>query len=110
MPMLDWLGEQWATFGFCAWCDLKFSSHHAIEQHHLSAHAVTFQVSESSAPSVFQTVMEKKLQLRQRNFGPVSEESVDLRRGMQYEETKKIIGTIWRKGEDARWVVKAAPF
>ena len=56
VPMFDGLGEQWESFGFCAWCDQKFSSHHFIEQHHKTIHAVVLQFSGSSPPSVFQRV------------------------------------------------------
>ena len=48
VPMLNRLGAQWESLGFCAWCQLKFSSHHSIESHYYSARAVTLQASFST--------------------------------------------------------------
>ena len=52
-------------------------------------------VSESSPPSVFQTVMRKELQLlREGSFGTISEETIDLRPGMKFEKAKDVLGVI----------------
>ena len=53
--------------------------------------------------------MGKELQLREGNFVSISEESIDLRPGMNFGEAKEVLGTIWRRGEDDQWVVKPLP-
>ena len=35
VPMLQRLGDQWESYGFCVWCDQQLSAHNQIEQHHL---------------------------------------------------------------------------
>ena len=54
---------------------------------------VILQVSGFSPPSVFQTVIGMELQPRQGNFGASSDQTAELRPGIEFEDAKKIIGT-----------------
>ena len=74
--LLQKLKQGEVPYAHCAWCEEVLPTRSMLEQHYYSIHHVVFQPSCCAPPSVFQTIMGKELQLRQRNFNGFSSEVV----------------------------------
>ena len=81
VELLNRLWRSLENFRYCAWRHAKFDTHKTIAVHYLSDHQVVIQTCGSSPPSIFQTVLEKELQLRMDQFTHPSEEVIE---GMAY--------------------------
>ena len=71
-----------------------------LEEHYYTIHHVVLQPSCCAPPSVFQTIMGKRLRLRQENFGSFSTRRIFLRDGLRYEDAKDILGAVCSVLED----------
>ena len=110
--LLQKLKQGEVPYAHCAWCEEALPTRSMLEQHYYSIHHVVLQPSCCAPPSVFQTIMGKELQLRQRNFSGFSSQHVFLRESMRHEHAKEILGAICTVQEDKTkvWHVKMPEF
>ena len=110
--LLKQLKQGEVPYAHCAWCEEALPTGSMLEQHYYSIHRVVLQPSCCAPPSVFQTIMGKELQLRQRNFSGFSSQHIFLRRNMRHEDAKDIFGAICTVQEDKTkvWYVKMPEF
>ena len=107
-PLLQKLKQGETTYAYCAWCATALPTRHKLEEHYYSVHHVVLQPSCCAPPSVFQTIMGKELQLRQKNFASFGITKLLLRRTMEPEEAREILGATCMLTEDKVrvWYVK----
>ena len=89
--LLQKLKQGEVPYAHCAWCEEALQTRSMLEQHYFSIHHVVLQPSCCAPPSVFQTIMGKELQLRQRNFSGFSSQQVFLRESMRHEHASYLI-------------------
>ena len=87
-------------YAHCAWCKEALKTRNMLEEHYYSIHHVVLQPSCCAPPSVFQTIMGKELQLRQRSFSGFSSQHVFLRESMRHEDAKDILSATCTVLED----------
>ena len=110
--LLQKLKQGEVPYAHCAWCEEALPTRSMLEQHYYEIHHVVLQPSCCAPPSVFQTIMGKELQLRQRNFGSFSTDHIFLREGMKHEHAREILGAICTVQDDNTklWHVKISEF
>ena len=110
--LLQKLKQGEVPYAHCAWCEEALPTRSMLEQHYYSIHHVVLQPSCCAPPSVFQTILGKELQLRQRNFSGFSSQRVFLRESLRHEHAKEILGAICTVQEDKTkvWYVKMPEF
>ena len=106
--LLQKLKQGEVPYAHCAWCKEALKTRSMLEEHYYSIHHVVLQPSCCAPPSVFQTIMGKELQLRQRNFRSFSTQHVFLRESLRHEHAKDILGATCTVLEDKTkvWYVK----
>ena len=107
-PLLQQLKQGETTYAHCAWCATALPTRYKLEEHYYLAHHVVLQPSCCAPPSVFQTIMGKELQLRQKNFASFGITKLLLRPHMDPEEAREVLGAICSLTEDKVrvWYVK----
>ena len=90
--LLDLLNAESIPYAHCASCASSCKTMSQLVSHYLSEHRVVLQPSCCSPPPVFQTIMGMELQLWQFNFESFSVGPLSLRRDMDFEEAREIIG------------------
>ena len=110
--LLQKLKQGEVPYAHCAWCKEALKTRSMLEERYYSIHHVVLQPSCCAPPSVFQTIMGKELQLRQRNFSGFSSQHVFLRESLRHEQAKDIVGAICTVLEDKTkvWYVKMPEF
>ena len=88
-PLLHKLKQGETTYAHCAWCTIALPTRYKLEEHYYLAHHVVLQPSCCAPPSVFQTIMGKELQLRQKNFASFGITKLLLRHHRDPEEAKR---------------------
>ena len=111
-PLLQKLKQGEAAYAYCAWCSAALPTRYKLEEHYFEIHHVVLQPSCCAPPSVFQTIMGKELQLRQRNFTSFSVTKLLLREQMNPDEARDILGATCSTTEDKTrvWYVKMPDF
>ena len=82
VPVRRRLGEQWESFGYCAWCGRVFLLIIRLSSTTAATSGCSSGFRNISSISI-QTVMGVGLQLRQGNFGPHSDQTAELRAGKE---------------------------
>ena len=101
-PLLQKLRQEEIPYAYCAWCEASLPTRSKLEDHYYSEHHVVLQPSCCAPPSVFQTIMGKELQLRQRNFASfgVEDRRLFLRPQMHPDDARDILGATCSVLED----------
>ena len=111
-PLLQKLKQGEVPYAYCAWCPVSLPTRSKLEEHYYMIHHVVLHPSCCAPPSVFQTIMGKKLQLRQGNFASFSIDKLFLRYHLRHEEAKEIIGATCSVMDDKTkvWHVRMPEF
>ena len=110
--LLQKLKQGEVPYAHCAWCKEALKPGACWRNTTILFTTCVLQPSCCAPPSVFQTIMGKELQLRQRNFGSFSTQHVFLRESLRHEHVKDILGATCTVLEDKTkvWYVKMPEF
>ena len=111
-PLLQKLKQGETMYAYCAWCSEALPTRQRLEDHYYAIHHVILQPSCCAPPSVFQTIMGKELQLRQKNFASFSVTKLLLSPLLSAEAAKDVLGASCSVMEDKSriWHVRMPDF
>ena len=98
--LLEQLKQESVQYSHCACCKETPKTRGMLKERYYEIHHVVPQPSCCAPPSVFQTIMRVKLQLRQANFDSCSKNRVLLKEKTQCEDAKDILGATCAAQED----------